>query len=236
MVKILTGLIAALVIAAGGFFGFEFYVQHRAASEVETAFERIRATGAKASHGKVSFDPWSRTVTIADVAAELAAQPPVSFRLGSFVASGVSQPDAAHFAAAAIEATDAEVGGTMSVQSAPSHVSYKAPRITIKNYSGPAGPQRPLDPSSAADVYRFALEHLAAVTAASVTAPSVVGTMNIPDASGLRALDYTYSNLALSDIKNGRIAAMTIERATFTADIEANGKTEKLASTRKRAL
>ena len=63
MVKILMGLAAAVVIAVGGFFGFEFYTQHRIASEVEAAFEQIRAGGGKASHGKVSFDLKSRTLT-----------------------------------------------------------------------------------------------------------------------------------------------------------------------------
>ena len=61
MVKILMGLVAVVVIAVGGFFGFEFYTQHRITSEVEAAFEQIRAGGGKASHGKVSFDLWSRT-------------------------------------------------------------------------------------------------------------------------------------------------------------------------------
>ena len=49
MKKILIGLVAAIVIATGGFFGFEFYVQRRAASEVEAGFAQIRATGSKAS-------------------------------------------------------------------------------------------------------------------------------------------------------------------------------------------
>ena len=56
MIKILGGLVAAIVIAAGGFFGFEFYVQHRIAGEVDAALEQIRATGGKASRGKVTFD------------------------------------------------------------------------------------------------------------------------------------------------------------------------------------
>ncbi len=57
MRKILIGLVAVIVVAVGGFFGFQFYVQHRVASQVEAAFEQIRASGGKASHGKVSFDP-----------------------------------------------------------------------------------------------------------------------------------------------------------------------------------
>jgi len=54
MVKILISLIAAIVIAVGVFFGFQFYTQHRIASELDAAFDR--ATGGKASHGKISFD------------------------------------------------------------------------------------------------------------------------------------------------------------------------------------
>jgi len=78
MKRILIGLVAAIVIATAGYFGFEFYVQHRVAGEVEAAFEQIRATGSKASHGKVSFDLLSRTITVADIAGETAAHPPVS--------------------------------------------------------------------------------------------------------------------------------------------------------------
>ena len=54
MVKILMGLAAVVVIAVGGFFGFEFYTQRQITSEVEAAFAQIRAGGGKASHGKVS--------------------------------------------------------------------------------------------------------------------------------------------------------------------------------------
>jgi hypothetical protein len=226
MVKILIGLIATIVIVAGGFFGFEFYVQHRVAGEVEAAFEQIRATGAKASHGKVSFDPWSRTITVADIAGESAAQPPVSVKIASFVASGVSQPDAMRFSADSIEATDVEVGATMAVQ-AGWRLSYKAPRIAIKDYSGPAGPQRRLDSSSAVDIYRFALEHFAAVTASSVTASSLVGTINLGAATAGGG-EYAYSGFALSDITNGRIAAMTVKRVVFTANMAQAGKAEKL--------
>ena len=72
MVKILMGLAAVVVIAVGGFFGFEFYTQHRVAGEVETAFEQIRAGGGKASHGKVSFDAdAAERVRIADIATEI---------------------------------------------------------------------------------------------------------------------------------------------------------------------
>ena len=228
MIKILIGLVAAIVIAAGGFFGFQFYVQHRAIGEVEAAFERIRETGGKASHGKVSFDLASRTVTVANIATESAAQPAVSVKIASVTASGVSPPDAMRFSADTVEATGIEVEGSMAVQ-AGWRFTYKLPRIAIKDYSGPAAPQRPPVPSSAIDVYRFALENFAAVTASSITAPSLAVTASVPGAAGAQAVDYTYSNLALRDIRDGRIAAMTVDRVGFTAGIQQDGKTEKFS-------
>jgi hypothetical protein len=225
MLKTLIGLTVAVVVAACGFFGFEFYVQHRIAGEVEAAFEQIRATGGKASHGKVKFDLWSRTISIADISGESAAQPPVSVRIASFTASGVSQSDPARFSAASIDATDVEVGGAMAIQ-AGWRLTYKAPRIVVKDYSGPAGPQRQTATSSAGDVSRFALEQFAAVTASSVSAPSVVGTFEYGAATG--GGNYTYSDVALRDIKDGKIATMTAGRVVFTADMQQGGKAEKL--------
>jgi len=227
MKKILIGLVAAVVVAAGGFFGFQFYVQHRVAREVEAGFDQIRATGSKASHGKVSFDLSSRTITVADITGESAAQPSSKVKIASFTASGVSQPDAMRFSADTIEATGIEIEGAMAVQAAW-RFAYKTPQLAIKDYSGPAGPQRPLASPSAADVYRFVLEHLAAVTASSITAPSLTATISVPGAAGTQTIDYTYSNLALRDIKDGRIAALTVERVAFMADTQQDGKTERI--------
>ena len=171
MVKILISLIAAIVIAVGIFFGFQFYTEHRIASELDAAFEQIRATGGKASHGKISFDLLSRTVKITDLAAQSAAQPPVSVKIATLTASGLSQQDAARFSADAIEATDIEIGGAVATQPALS-LSYKVPRIIVKDYSGPAALQPPPASSSFVDLYRFALKQFTGITAASIMAPA----------------------------------------------------------------
>src|ERR1700761_1801207 len=72
MKKILFGLLAALVIAIGGFFGYQYYVQQRVAQAIEATFEQIRSAGGKASHGKVAFDLLTRTVAIADIESQSA--------------------------------------------------------------------------------------------------------------------------------------------------------------------
>jgi hypothetical protein len=226
MVKILMGLAAVVVIAVGGFFGFEFYTQHRIAGEVEAAFAQIRATGGKASHGKVSFDLRSRTVKIADIATESASQPPVSVKIASITASGVGQPDATRFSADAIEASDLELN-TRVPAGADWQVTYKVPRITAKDFSGPTSPPRPPASSSIIDLYRLLIEQLGTLTASSITAPSVAGIMN----SGNPTLgngEFAYSNLALRDIKAGKVAAVTIDRMTFTGTTQPKGKPEKV--------
>jgi hypothetical protein len=76
-------------------------------------------------------------------------------------------------------------------------------------------------------VYRFALELLASITASSVTAPSAAGTVNF-GAAMTGAGDIVYSGLALYDVKNGKIAAMKVDRAVFTADTQQTGQIAKI--------
>jgi len=224
MVKIVIGVLAALAIAVGGYFGFEYYVQQRIANDIEAAFANVRASGAKATHGKIAFDLWSRTITIADIAGEFTAQPPASLKIGRVTASGVSQRDAGRFAADRIDAADIEVSGAIGAQSGI-HFSYSAPRVEVIDYFGLAGPQRQLQGSAAADIYRFALEHFAAVTAKSAVAPTVAVKLSATG-SAAGAGDYSYTGVALRDIRDGKIAASTVDRVTFTAAMTTAGKTE----------
>jgi hypothetical protein len=227
MMRILSGLVAAIVIAVGAFFGFQFYTQHRIASEVEAALEQIRATGGKASHGKISFDLLTRTVKIADLAAQSAAQPPVSIKIGSLTASGVNQPDPARISAETIEITDVEIGAATGTQPVFSLV-YKVPRITVQDYAGPASLRRPPASSSLTDIYRSALEQFAGVAAASVTAPSLAATIN-PGASTPGSGEIAYTDIAIKGVKDGRIASAKVDGAVFTLNTQApTGKPDKL--------
>ncbi len=227
MMKFLSGLVAAIVIALGGFFGFQFYSQHRIASEVDAALEQVRAAGGKASHGKISFDLLRRTVTIADLTAQSAAQPPLDIKIGSVTATGVKQPDAARFSAETIEIADLQIGAAMGPPPALS-LAYKVPRITVKDYSGPASLQRPPASSSFADIYRSALEQFAGVTAASITAPTLAATMNQGTAAAGGG-EVAYTGLAIQGIKDGKIASTKIDAVAFTVNVQpAAGKPDKL--------
>ena len=229
MAKILIGFLAAIVIAVAGFFGFQLYAQHRAAAEVEAAFEQIRSSGAKASHGEVTFDVLKRTLSVADIQAQSAAQPPVSVKIGSFTASGVGQPDATHFTADQIDATDVEVGGA-NAEPAGWRVSYKAPRITVKDFSGPAGMERPPASSSVIDLYRFALAQFAGISASSVSIPSLNGSSGLSAAASVTS-DATYSDLVLEGIKDGKIATTKLASVAIASNAQQAGNTSKFAGT-----
>jgi hypothetical protein len=217
MVKILTGLAAVVVIAVGGFFGFEFYTQQRIAGEMVAAFEQVRALGCKVSHGKLSFDLKSRTVTIADIELESTTQPPVSIKIASVVASGVGQPGTGRFSADSIEASDLEANVSIAGP-ASGNLTYKVSRLVMKDYSGPATLQRPQAPASVIDAYRSALEQFATVSASSITAPTMVGTIN--NFGTVTSADFTYTGITLREIRNGKIASMQIERNAFTANTQ----------------
>ena len=224
MVKILIGLVTAVVIAAAAFLGFEFYAQHRISGEIEAAFEQIRATGGQASHGKVSFGVLSRTVTVADIAVASAAQPPVNFTIAGITVTGASQPDAKRFSADGIELTEIEVD--VATPTPPGlNLTYKVPRMTVKGYSGPASLQRPPASASFIDVYRFALEQFAEITAASVAAPSLATTIDFGDAGNGSV---TYAGLEIQDIRNGNIASVRVGEFTFAVHVLQAGKAQSI--------
>jgi hypothetical protein len=227
MVKILLGLVAAVVIAVGGFFGFAFYTQHRIAGEIDAAFAQIRAGGGKASHGPISFDLQKRTVTIADIVAESAAQPPISLKIANITASGVGQPDPARFSADSIDASDVEFGAGMP-GSVSWRVTYKAPRVTVRDLSGPVELNPPAL-ASGLDAICFGLEQFARFAATSITAEGLAGTINFvaaPTAGGNG--DFTYSGVAMEGIKDGKIASVRVDGVNFTFTTQAAGKSDKL--------
>jgi hypothetical protein len=101
------------------------------------------------------------------------------------------------------------------------------PRITVKDYSGPVSVQRPPASSSFVDVYRFALEQFATVSASSITAPSLTGTIKLgaaPPGGG----DFAYTGFAMQGIKGGKIDATKVDGVVFNITMQQAGKSEKM--------
>jgi hypothetical protein len=174
----------------------------------------------------VTLDLLKRTVTVADIQAESATQYPVTFRIGSITASGVDPLDATHLSAEQIDVADMEIAAR-SPDPAPWHITYKAPRITAMNLSEHVGlPPSPAS-SSAIDLYRFALGQLAAISAASISIPSVVGSLEFGGPATF-AGDVTYTDVEMQGIKDGKIASAKLASSSFTINTQQAGRPEKL--------
>ncbi|SDI74483.1 hypothetical protein SAMN05216338_102957 [Bradyrhizobium sp. Rc2d] len=224
MKRILIGLIVAAVLGAGGWFGFNLYAKHRATAEVEAAFERIRSSGGKASHGKIDFDLPTRMVTIEDIA--IAPGEQAQIKIAGIKGTGVRLIDDVRFSADSIDVTGFEVA-LNQVGPTKLKASYKIPQLTLRDYAGPLHAGNVPTGDSLIDIYRYVLDQYASVTASSVTAPTL--TMSF-DASGSAAGsgEVAYSRLAIQHLKHGKIDAMKADRAVFTIDVPQPGKQDKL--------
>ncbi|MDN3278825.1 hypothetical protein QWJ07_31505 [Frankia sp. RB7] len=226
MKRILIGLIAVVVLAAGGWFGFNLYAKHRVIAEIETAFEQIRSSGGKASHGKIGFDLTTRTLTVEDIAVTPGNAPQAQVKIADIKGVGVRQVDETGFAADSIEISGFEVA-LEEVGPGKLKVSYKVPQLTVRDYAGPIhAPNAPAS-GSLIDMYRFALDQYASIAASSVAAPTLAIAFDAGKGAGGSG-EIVYSGLAIQKLGQGKIDAMKADRATFTINVPQPGNTDKL--------
>lgn len=226
MKRILISLIVAAVLAAGGWFGFDLYVQHRATSEVEAAFEQMRSGGGKASHGKITFELTTRTLTIENINVEPAQPELANVKIAKVTAVGVRQPDQAHFAADGIEVSGVEVA-FLYTERTKLKANYKIPQITARDFFGPTRAASAQLSGSIIDMYRFMLAQYATVSASSIVAPAI--TVNVDAGTGNPGSgDFVYSGLAVQNVNRGKIETAKTDRITFSLDVAQPGKPSKM--------
>src|SRR6202521_599039 len=216
MRKILIGLAALALLAVGGFFAVATWATHRAEAEVETTFAALRATGANASHGRVSFDLMSRTLVVADIAVAQAGSPSASsVRVGRMTAVGVGQPGAGRLSADRIELADLVTESAVAALPGVT-ATYKAPRVEILGYSGPAAPIAVQQGSSVFDQMRASIERFATVTVSSMTIPRLAASVEpttpgkTPQLAGAITVDYW--GLVLRDLRDRHVAVIAIDK------------------------
>lgn len=225
MKRILIGLIVAAALGAGGWLGFNLYVQHRATSEVETAFERLRAGGSKASHGKITFALATRTLTIEDIAVEPAQPQFATFKVAKITAVGVRQPDEARFSADSIEASGVELGFT-STERITVKANYKIPQISARDFSGPTRADGTPVAGSIIDMYRFILAQYGTISASEIAVPTLA--VNVDAGRNAGSGDYVYSGLSVQNVNRGKIETAKMDRVTYTIDLAQPGKPAKM--------
>ena len=189
-----------------------------AARRNSPARSALRAALGSGSIGKVEVDLWKRTFKVSDIELQTDNTPRTTIKIREITATGIDFPADWRLSADRIEALDVEIAGTSGVEPAI-EMAYKAPRITLTDYSGPMALLRPIDTSSALDVTRLVLEHIVASTATSITIPTLTATLTPSGPPALQPIGpvtYTYTDIGLRDIRDGRIADTAIERVQFT--------------------
>ncbi|MBR1086697.1 hypothetical protein JQ621_04325 [Bradyrhizobium manausense] len=225
MKRILIGLIAVAVLGLGGWFGFNLYAKHRAAAEIEAAFDQIRSQGGKASHGKIGFDLPTRTLTIEDIAIDPGEQSQTHVKIANVKASGVRQADEGQFSADTVEVSGLAFAIDSTVGPSPMKSAYNVPDAMIRDFTG-AIRARALPTSNAIiDLYRFGLEQFSGVSASSIEVPTIaVNVMARPDTAKPDGGEFTYSGLAMKNLRRGRVEATKADRITFTFKTVQQGK------------
>jgi hypothetical protein len=231
MRRVLIGLIALAILAGGGWLGFNLYVQHRATTEVEAAFDQIRASGGKASHGKVAFDLLTRTLTVEDIAVDPGQQSQMHAKIASVKVTGVRQLDEGQFSADTIDVSGIEFAIDSTVGPSPMKAVYKIAQATIRDYTGAIRAQALPASSAIIDLYRFGLEQFNSVTASSVEVPTIAVTfVSKPDTAKPEGGDFAYSGLVMKNLRRGKVEATKADRVTFSFNAIQPGKSDKLTS------
>ncbi|PIT00545.1 hypothetical protein TSA1_07060 [Bradyrhizobium nitroreducens] len=226
MKRIMVGLVALLVLGAGGWFGFNLYVQHRATADVEAAFEQVRSGGGKASHGKITFELASRTLTIEDINVEPSQPRLANVKIAKVTAVGLRQPDDARFSADSIEVSGVEVAFAYTEPS-KLKANYKIPQISARDFSGPTRADGTSLSGSIVDMYRFMLTQYATVSASSIVVPTVA--VNVDAGSGNPGSgDYVYSGLSVQNVNRGKIETAKTDRVAYSLDLAQPGKPARM--------
>ncbi len=221
MSKIVIGLGAAAVAAVGGYFGTEAYIRHRIATEIEMNFAQIRASGGQAKHGDLAFSLWSRDLTLSDIAVEFSAPQQASIKVRRFAASGIGSGSASTFTASNIVLTDIDASGAIA-PSGGLDVIVKTPRVEISDYSGPTRMPEQSKIVTPIDLYRAGLAQFAAISARTITASTVNVSAKGTALPG--GADYVYSDLAIRDIKDGKVATSQVGRVNIAMSVAQPGK------------
>ncbi len=213
MRKLVVGLFVALGLGACAYFVAIHWAERTAARKIDSMLDHWRSGGGAASRGRVAFDPWTRTLRVADVALQSPSAAGEKIAVEELVAVGVDPSGRARRLELVGLQTSHALSGLAGVR-----VEQKAPRVTLADFS--KRPPARTGGGSPLDAARRWLEQFSAIAASSIEVPSLTVTMT-PAANGRRpdvpgAAEYVYTNLVLRDVADGRVAEATVDQIAFS--------------------
>ena len=210
---------ALLALGAGGYFGFNYYVQYEARRQVDELFASLNASGITARHGKMTFEYFDSEFDIKDVVFEAPGQG--TLKIGSFVAKTLSIPHPRQMFADRIEIRDVAFDGPLPL--APDiAASYRIPLIGVDKFQGPTeivtSGNRPA---------QLALALFEAVSADRISIPTSTGTTKAGAGATLVETSLTAGATTIEWLVRGEIKKATIEpshvKVTGSPNVAGNG-------------
>jgi hypothetical protein len=207
MRKLIVSLIVVLIAGAGSYFGLDYWAQHAVAREIDALLDGWRASIGSATRGRIEVDLWTRTVKVTDVVVQPRSAPHPKIRVAQMVGSGIDLSGKAR----TIELVDLEVTDVLPT-SPRAEMRQKAPRVTLTDFL--ARPVVPRKVATALDAAQMWLEQLSAITAAKIEVPTLTVTVTQDNGGPQSAppyAEYTYTNLLLRDVRDGKVAEATTD-------------------------
>jgi hypothetical protein len=207
MRKLIVSLIVVLVVGAGGYFGLDYWAQHAVAREIDAMLDGWRASIGSATRGRIEVDVLKRAVKVTDVVVQPQSAGHPKITMAQLVGSGIDLSGKP----STIEIVDLDVTDVLPTKPGV-EVRQKAPRVTLTDFL--ARPVAPRKVATALDAAQFWLEQFIAVTAAKIEIPSLTVTVtqsNDGRTSAPISTEYTYTNLVLRDVRDGKVAEATTD-------------------------
>jgi hypothetical protein len=214
----IVGMGVAGVLALVGI-GALKYSQNRVTAEVETAFAAIKATGTDATYGEVSFDLWSQTLRIKDIALK-SNSTAATLNIADLSAHGV-----ASFGGGVSANYVALTAVTASVSLVPSdknlRTTYAIPLVELHNALQSANTETDQKKTWISEIARFSASSITAQTVnVSTTVPVPPAK---PPASALATkvpklvmLEYICSNFRVDKIGDGKMSRVSLDKITIS--------------------
>ncbi len=215
---------AVAVVAVVGGLGVSQWIKGRAVSEVRRSIAGVRNAGATIEHGPVQFDIWSRTLRIDDIKFVLPGEKSTTRTIARVRAEGIAL-FARDFQAARVDLTGIDLQqGVPGTGDLP--ITMKVPTVVLMDFAMPGTP-----PAIAAnaDKVTVAGAYLEQIRAGSISIEKLEASVKLPQAlfapppgsrmpppSNLdQPVNYTYSDIKLERLSDGRIANATAGKMAF---------------------
>ncbi|GGF65265.1 hypothetical protein GCM10007301_26300 [Azorhizobium oxalatiphilum] len=228
MKKVAIGVVVLAVLGIGGYFGFNYYVQYRAKSDVEALFATLRQQGATATYKDVGFTLAGRVLTVKGIDITSGGN---AIKADQFTAQGVTSPSGGTVQAGAIEFSGLSVTAT-GIVGTDTVLTYSMPQVRIENYQGPDRLQPVPAGNGSQPAMREALVRFAGIRADSFTVPQFTAHLEAkagtPADKAVQPMDVTYSGLKASGIAEGRVAEIAIDKVAYTTKVKDGDKTNTL--------